>query len=236
MKVCVRYMGDFPPLVSFFFLPLFLGFSFLTLGDCFSFMHFSTLLPSPVHSTHLSQRARDSFTISWRCEVPWPCQFFCVWQSLLAPEKVPWDWSQLFEHTYVIHMSPKISAFKFYQFYLFIIIFICMWWLFIYLLFCMLLYSHFCVMFACLMHHIAEWGWNDLKQSMLYWYSTPKEDTYNTSLLFCNCHPIPLNEFVMWFLEVKHRSSKITWNLMQHSHLPLCIKESFCGSTPAYTP
>lgn len=48
------------------------------LPPTFSFIHFSTLVPSPVHSTGLSQRARDRFTILWRCEVSWWCQRFSV--------------------------------------------------------------------------------------------------------------------------------------------------------------
>lgn len=42
----------------------------------------------------------------------------------------------------------------------------------------------------------------------------------------------------MWFLGLKQRSRKTRRNhfLIQHSHLPLCIKDSFCGSTPAYIP
>lgn len=49
----------------------------------FSFMHFSTPVPSPVHPTDPSQRARDSFTISWRCEVSWWCQSFpCPTKSI----------------------------------------------------------------------------------------------------------------------------------------------------------
>lgn len=129
MKVCVRYRGDFLPLCLYnschsssslyfqVFHPWFLATTFLL---CISQPFCPLLL------THLSQRARDSFTILWRCEVPWPCQSFSVSDkvySLLRRYHETEVTRLKIEHTYVIHMSPKIPAFKFYGFYLFIIIF-----------------------------------------------------------------------------------------------------------------